>query len=288
MGGDVRTTVGVPKLSAFANGSGTPLVIDVASGQGYFTDKNLVVPLAGGGGGGGAVAIYDEGALLTAAATSLNFTGTGVTGTNAGSAVTLDIVGVPGPTGPTGPTGADGATGAQGPQGIQGVQGPQGDQGIQGPVGPANVGPAFQAGVLGQQSLPGGISTKLIYGSEVFDTNNCYDPVLSRFTPNVAGIYCITAASALEVDTPGNGFALEIHLTGADYFYGSNIPAMPGARNSTSISTLVPFNGTTDYVEIFGYPVVAVSPTNTAPKSCSLNSLDFLSGHFNLFNHWRT
>ena len=52
MGGDVRTTVGVPKLSAFANGSGTPLVIDTATGVGYFTDKNTVVPITGGSASG--------------------------------------------------------------------------------------------------------------------------------------------------------------------------------------------------------------------------------------------
>lgn len=52
MGGDVRTSEGVPKLSAFANGSGTPLVIDVNTALAYFTTKGTVVPLGGGGSGG--------------------------------------------------------------------------------------------------------------------------------------------------------------------------------------------------------------------------------------------
>lgn len=43
------------------------------------------------GGGGGSIAIYDEGSLKTAAATSLNFTGAGVTVTNTGSDVTVSI-----------------------------------------------------------------------------------------------------------------------------------------------------------------------------------------------------
>jgi hypothetical protein len=50
MGSDVRTTPGVPPLSAFASGEGTPLVIDEATGMGYFAKKNTVVPLISGSG----------------------------------------------------------------------------------------------------------------------------------------------------------------------------------------------------------------------------------------------
>ena len=44
-------------------------------------------------GGGSALAVQDQGTTLTSAATSLNFTGAGVTATNVGSAVTIDIPG---------------------------------------------------------------------------------------------------------------------------------------------------------------------------------------------------
>lgn len=51
--GDVRTTTGVPVVADFNNPSGTPLVIDLATGIAYYLDaSNTVQPIAGGGGGG--------------------------------------------------------------------------------------------------------------------------------------------------------------------------------------------------------------------------------------------
>lgn len=47
----------------------------------------------GGGGGGSDITVQDEGSTLTTALTLLNFTGEGVTATNVGSVVTVDIPG---------------------------------------------------------------------------------------------------------------------------------------------------------------------------------------------------
>jgi hypothetical protein len=49
--------------------------------------------IAASGGGGGALEVLDEGSSLTAAATSINFTGSGVTATNSGTAVTVNVAG---------------------------------------------------------------------------------------------------------------------------------------------------------------------------------------------------
>ena len=46
-----------------------------------------------GGGGGSALAVLDEGTSLTTGATSINFTGAGVTATNSGGAVTVNVPG---------------------------------------------------------------------------------------------------------------------------------------------------------------------------------------------------
>lgn len=48
---------------------------------------------ANGSGGGGSITIYDEGSVITAAATSLNFVGPGVSSTNSSGAVTVTIKG---------------------------------------------------------------------------------------------------------------------------------------------------------------------------------------------------
>lgn len=49
--------------------------------------------LSGGGGGGSAIAVSDEGTLLTSGATSLNFTGSGVTASADGTAITINVSG---------------------------------------------------------------------------------------------------------------------------------------------------------------------------------------------------
>ena len=44
----IRTKVGVPTLTDFASGEGTPIVIDVLTGIGYYLYKNIVIQLVGG------------------------------------------------------------------------------------------------------------------------------------------------------------------------------------------------------------------------------------------------
>lgn len=44
----IRTCRGKPILRDFVSGDGTPIVIDVISGIGYYLYKNRVLPLVGG------------------------------------------------------------------------------------------------------------------------------------------------------------------------------------------------------------------------------------------------
>ena len=44
----IRTKAGVPILTDFASGEGTPIVIDVLTGIGYYLYKNIVFQLVGG------------------------------------------------------------------------------------------------------------------------------------------------------------------------------------------------------------------------------------------------
>jgi len=89
--GDVRAVSGTPVANDFANQGGTPLVIDIASGTGYYMDgAGAVQTLAGGGGGGAPTgASYltlSLDATLTAervltAGTGISFVDTGANGT---------------------------------------------------------------------------------------------------------------------------------------------------------------------------------------------------------------
>ena len=44
----IRTKAGVPTLTDFASGEGTPIVIDVLTGIGYYLYKNIVMQLVSG------------------------------------------------------------------------------------------------------------------------------------------------------------------------------------------------------------------------------------------------
>ena len=99
--GNVRQTVGVPIVADFANSNGTPFVIDITSGTGYYLDAAAAVqPLAGGGGGAPTGATYLTLSLngsLTAervltAGTAIGFADTGANGTLTISVSTLDTV----------------------------------------------------------------------------------------------------------------------------------------------------------------------------------------------------
>jgi hypothetical protein len=106
-------------------------------------------------------------------------------------------------------------------------------------------GPVFRARPSVDQNIASGTTTKVIFGTEDFDTNS--DFANSRFTPQVAGYYLIQAmlyATSNDLD-----------LFTAYIYKNANIEAQ-GTRilndaESTSVSSIVYLNGSSDYVEIF-------------------------------------
>jgi hypothetical protein len=83
----------------------------------------LPLPPVSPSGGIQGVTVQDEGVVLPALATTLNFVGTNVSVTGNGATKTVTIAGTggTGPAGPTGPMGPEGPAGPAGPSGIQGV-----------------------------------------------------------------------------------------------------------------------------------------------------------------------
>jgi hypothetical protein len=116
--------------------------------------------------------------------------------------------------------------------------------------GTLNVGgPAFSAYNTSAQSVANNTSTKVLFQTEEFDTNNNF--ASSTFTPTVAGYYQINATCCWQGVTANN---VQFQL----YKNGSSIKA--GNRQQSSgqytwqvLSTLVYANGTTDYFEIYAY-----------------------------------
>jgi hypothetical protein len=111
-------------------------------------------------------------------------------------------------------------------------------------------GPTFFARMASNQSITSGTRTKIIFNSEVFDTNNNYDPTTNyRFTPTVAGYYQVNAFICWGgfASTQGN-----IYLYKNGSSYGETFTPGSGYGYNNSISMLVYLNGSSDYIEIYG------------------------------------
>jgi|694.fasta_scaffold69367_4 hypothetical protein len=132
----------------------------------------------------------------------------------------------------------------------------------QGGTGTTNP-PAFSAILTSNQSLASGVWTKLAMATELFDTNNNYDPTTNyRFTPTVAGYYQFNIAVQVGTTTFPAGAAIYKNGASAGYSLGSFQAAALFAQ--ASFSTILLMNGTTDYIEAYAIQVSggAVSAVN--------------------------
>lgn len=108
--------------------------------------------------------------------------------------------------------------------------------------------PAFSAYASAAQTLPGSALTQVILGTEEFDTDSYF--ASSRFSPLVAGYYQVNWHLDL-TNSPIYVLAM-LFKNGVRYKDGSFTPGTAGAAGSSG-SSLVFMNGSTDYLEIFGY-----------------------------------
>ena len=108
--------------------------------------------------------------------------------------------------------------------------------------------PAFSAYQSSSQTLSTSTNTKIQYQTERFDTNSNYDNVTNyRFTPTVEGYYQVNAS--LGVGATATGVYTQIFKNGS--LYEGSYDAGHTTITST-VSSLVYLNGTTDYIEIYG------------------------------------
>lgn len=114
-------------------------------------------------------------------------------------------------------------------------------------------GPAFSAYQSSAQTLATTTYTKLQFQTEEFDTNNCFDNVTNyRFTPNVAGYYQFIAG--FEVGAATVGCILKFYKNGSAIKNAGN--SNPSSLTSIYGSSLIYLNGSTDYVEAYGWVAV--------------------------------
>jgi len=118
----------------------------------------------------------------------------------------------------------------------------------------AGTGPVFSAYAQGNQSVSNNTWTKVTLAYEEFDTANAFDSTTNyRFTPQVAGYYQINGMiGGNATGTNPTMVMAAIYKNGAVYkrytTTGNSIDYQSG-----TISSIVYFNGSTDYVELYGY-----------------------------------
>jgi len=124
--------------------------------------------------------------------------------------------------------------------------------------------PAFSAYMNANQTVTANTFTKVTFNTKVFDTNSNFDTSTYRFTPTVAGYYQLNAA--IYPNTVVTGIVVSIYKNGSAYCnYG-------GTTQSAMVSSVVYLNGSTDYVECYGYL------TGTTPTILSTSYISFFNG----------
>ena len=122
-------------------------------------------------------------------------------------------------------------------------------------AGGANT-PAFFAYLSADQSISNATSTKAQFNTELFDIGGCYDNATNyRFTPTTSGKYMIFSNLLIQLNDYGiYSASVEIYKNGSQYAFANNVFGT-GANLAICmyISQIVEFNGSSDYVEIFGY-----------------------------------
>ena len=120
-------------------------------------------------------------------------------------------------------------------------------------AGVAGNGPAFSAYLTTVQT---GVSvntwTKCNLDTEEFDTNNNF--ASSRFTPTIAGYYQVNGA----VDISASGtdpvyFQIAIYKNGTAYKTTYLYHTVTTLRGNSNVSSVIYMNGSTDYLEMYGY-----------------------------------
>ena len=116
--------------------------------------------------------------------------------------------------------------------------------------------PAFDANMSDNQELTNGVTAKLNFDEEVLDTDNFYDTSAYRFTPLVAGKYLVYAYAAFTGVSNSQLVEANIFLykNGSGYAQNRcNLQSNPGNAMGLYISRIIELNGSSDYVETYGY-----------------------------------
>ena len=135
--------------------------------------------------------------------------------------------------------------------------------------------PAFSAYLTTtNQSITTSTSTKVTINAEEFDTNNFYDSTTNyRFTPTISGYYQITGLANIN-GTTITTFFVSIYKNGSEFKRGMQTNYTVGSTGAVGaiVSSLIYFNGSTDYVELWAFAI------GTSPYVAAGSSLSYFQG----------
>jgi len=232
--------LGIPVTGVTTTAYRTVTEFTSTAGQTTFTPPSYTV---------GFINVYRNGVLLGSADYTAS-NGTTVvltTGATAGDLVTVEsflvssvLNAIPATTGSVGTTYLAGASVTQDKLG----------------TGVAGNGPAFSAWLSGSQTLASATLTKLQFNTEEFDTASCFNNTGSTvsgipayaFLPNVAGYYQVNGR--VQATVALTQVYLAAYKNGALFKDFANTPGSVIAANG---SCLIYLNGSTDYIELYGY-----------------------------------
>jgi hypothetical protein len=114
--------------------------------------------------------------------------------------------------------------------------------------------PAFSASLTSDQNFTNNVWTKIQFSTEDFDTNSDYDHSTNyRFTPTVAGYYFINCYVRINYSsTSADQIYVNLYKNGSSYV-SSNRLNVTGNWGNIGISCLIYCNGSSDYIEAYGY-----------------------------------
>jgi len=109
--------------------------------------------------------------------------------------------------------------------------------------------PAFSAYRSTTQAITTGTNTVVIFDSEIYDSESCYNPANGRFTPLVAGTYEFHYAAVLDALGDGKSFWIGMRKNGGTVYWGNaQIVGAAGFAGSSMTQTFY-LDGVDDYIE---------------------------------------
>jgi hypothetical protein len=119
--------------------------------------------------------------------------------------------------------------------------------------------PTFAATMSTTQTITTSTFTKVNFNTESWDTNSNYDTSTYRFTPTVAGYYQVNCSIDSGASTSATRVLPAIYKNGSGYRYGGNLGTSASNSFSSICSAIVYMNGSTDYIECYGYIIATTA-----------------------------